>query len=111
MNVNTIPKEKKLHVTYRVEPGCLGPDGANYVVDFCQYAENGFINQNSLYVSYCFIPRFDKSLEEMEFSINKRRLSAEKAAQYMGLFAQTPESFEDNLQDQLTRLIDAFFDR
>ncbi len=106
-----VPKEKQLSVLYRVEPGCLGPDGINYVKDFCQYAHNGFINHYKAYVSYQFIPRFDKSLAEMEYSINQRPLSSEKADQYMGLFAQTLSNFEDDLEEQLTVLIDKFFKR
>lgn len=106
-----ISKEKKLSVLYRVEPGCLGPNGADYVNDFCQYAHNGFINHHNNYVSYQFTPRFDKSLDEMEYSINQRRLSSEKANQYMGLFAQTLSGFEDDLEEQLTILIDQFFKR
>ena len=109
--VDSIPAEKKLFLTYRVEPGCLGPDGVNYIKDFCRHADNGFINHHSNYVVYQFIPRFDKSLAEMEFSVNHKRLSEEKANQYMSFFSQTLESFEEDLQDQLTLLIDTFFGR
>jgi hypothetical protein len=47
----------------------------------------------------------------MEFSINNQRLSEKKAGQYMSLFAQTLEGFEEDLQNQLTSLIEIFFDR
>ena len=109
--VVSIPSEKKLLLTYRVEPGCLGPDGINYIKDFCKHAADAFINRHSNYVVYQFIPRYDKSLAEMEFSINNKRLSEEKASQYMSLFTQTLEGFEEDLQDQLTSLIDKFFGR
>lgn len=109
--VASISEEKKLLLTYRVEPGCLGPDGISYIKDFCTHACDAFINHHSNYVAYQFIPRYDKSLAEMEFSINNKRLSEEKANQYMSLFAQTLEGFEEDLQDQLTSLIDTFFGR
>ena len=32
--------DKKLAVTYRVEAGCLGPDGLNYISDFCNFAQS-----------------------------------------------------------------------
>ena len=106
-----VPKEKKLLVLYRVEPGCLGPDGANYVKDFCQYAQNKFINHHNTYVCYQFTPRFDKSLAETEYSINHKRLSYDKAGQYMALFEQTLANFEEDLEEQITNLIDTFFKR
>jgi hypothetical protein len=109
--VVSIPAEKKLLLTYRVEPGCLGPDGMSYINDFCKHAGDAFINHHSNYVVYQFIPRYEKSLAEMEFSINNQRLSEKKAGQYMSLFAQTLEGFEEDLQNQLTSLIEMFFDR
>ncbi len=30
--------DKKLHLLYRVEPGCLGPTGADTIERFCEYA-------------------------------------------------------------------------
>ena len=30
---------KKLLVMYRIEPGCLGPQGADYVEEFCVFAK------------------------------------------------------------------------
>lgn len=109
--VKSIPKEKKLLLTYRVEPGCLGPDGINFIKDFCKHAADAFINHHEHYVAYQFVPRYDKSLVEMEFTINNKRLSDAKANQYMSLFTQTLEGFEEDLQDQLTSLIDTFFGR
>ncbi len=106
-----ISNEKKLSVLYRVEPGCLGPDGMNYIKDFCEYACDKFMNHHDSYVSYEFTPRFDKSLAEMEYSINQKRLNTEKAGQYMSLFAQTLTSFEDDIEEQITSLIDTFFKR
>ena len=109
--VVSIPEEKKLLLIYRVEPGCLGPDGISYIKDFCKHAGDTFTNHHSNYVVYQFIPRYDKFLAEMEFSINNQRLSEKKASQYMSLFAQTLEGFEEDLQNQLTSLIDMFFGR
>ncbi len=34
-----LPDEKKLLVTYRVESGCLGPEGECYVSSFCEFAQ------------------------------------------------------------------------
>ena len=36
---NRLPLYKKLLVMYRIEPGCLGPQGADYVEEFCVFAK------------------------------------------------------------------------
>ena len=34
-----LPQDKKLTVIFRLEPGCLGPDGEDHVEEFCKFAE------------------------------------------------------------------------
>jgi hypothetical protein len=34
-----LPMYKKLTVTFRVGPGCLGPDGIDHIEGFCKFAK------------------------------------------------------------------------
>jgi hypothetical protein len=108
---NPIPTEKKLLMTYRLEPGCLGPDGEDYIEDFCIYVTAAFMERKSSFAIYRFVPRYNKTLTEIEFSVNHKRLSEAKAGQYINFFGQTLIGFEEDLQNQLTRLVDSFFER
>ncbi|MFT6898769.1 MAG: hypothetical protein ACJA13_003196, partial [Paraglaciecola sp.] len=39
-----LPLYKKLTVTFRVEPGCLGPDGISHIEAFCKFAKREVAN-------------------------------------------------------------------
>jgi len=47
-----LPEEQKLAVTYRVEPGCLGPQGVDYIDDFCIFAEKAVAELDSDFVRW-----------------------------------------------------------
>jgi hypothetical protein len=60
-----LPEGKKLSVTCRVESGCLGPDGANKIVAFCQFAQQEIQFLDSDYVIWHIsntFPLFNLSL-------------------------------------------------
>ncbi len=100
---------------FRVEPGCLGPDGENLIDDFCQFAQPRIDLQNtSERVSWTDLiicelsPRRDKSLPEVQYTINTKALSHDKAARYFALFNKRLEEFEHDLNEELSDLIDAY---
>ncbi|MBU2970313.1 hypothetical protein KO527_13230 [Pseudoalteromonas sp. C2R02] len=104
-----LPKEKKLNVLFRLEPGCLGPTGIDLIEGFCEFA-NSKISELP-YASYMFVPRFDKTLPEWEYKINTRNLSNEKVASYLAIFNQVKSQFEESLEEQVTEYIEIYLNR
>ncbi|GAC15679.1 hypothetical protein [Aliiglaciecola lipolytica] len=106
-----LPLYKKLTVTFRVEPGCLGPDGADHIVGFCKHAKQAVAGLDSDFVRWVITPRFDKSLLETEYRTNGKRLNQQQAALYLSAFGKSLDDFEEHLQDKLSELIDTYLGR
>lgn len=110
-NETTLPDDKKLTVTLRVEPGCLGPKGDDLVVEFCQYADNNFKTVKSTFVNWQIVPRFDKSHEEIQYQVNNKTLTQEKVNKYLSMFDSNLDDFEEKMHDSLADQIDLYLDR
>ena len=106
-----LPDEKKLMVTYRVEPGCLGPTGANHIRKFCKYAEKEVADLDADFVHWQIAPRFSKAIAEMRYTVNRKELTHDKADKYLEVFGKNLDEFESHLQDRLAVLIDSYFER
>lgn len=104
-----LPKEKKLHVLFRLEPGCLGPKGIDLIEGFCEFA-NSKISELP-YATYLFVPRFDKTLPEWEYKINSLNLSNEKVESYLAIFSQVKSQFEEGLEEKVTEYIEIYLNR
>ncbi len=101
----------KLVVLYRVEPGCLGPDGAQYITEFCQFAQPLVAAHTPSFMEWQLQPRFDKKLPEMQCQLAGKNLSTEQAERYFALQGVTADDLEEQLNFQLTHLIDQYFGR
>ena len=106
-----LPLYKKLTVTFRVEPGCLGPDGINHIESFCKFAKQEVIALDSDFIRWVITPRYDKALLETEYKTNNKRLTRDKAEKYLSVFGKSLDEFEENLQDKLSVLIDRYLGR
>jgi hypothetical protein len=106
-----LPICKKLTVTFRVEPGCLGPDGIVHIEGFCKFAKKEVAGLDSGFVSCVITPRYDKSLLEIEYKTNNKRLDHDKAEKYLRVFGKELDDFEEHLQDTLSILIDQYLGR
>ena len=106
-----LPKDKKLAFVFRVEPGCLGPDGLKKIAKFCDFAHDDIESIDSNFVHWEIVPRFDKSLPEMELMIGDKSLSREKAARYLQAFDKDLDVFEEHFHDRLTSLIEEYIKR
>ena len=104
-----ISDDKKIQLLYRVEPGCLGPTGAQTIERFCEYANQHLTAP--YFAIYHFTPRFDKTKAECEYSINARLLSAQQVQTYLTHFKTTRDEFEEQLDELLTQAIETFLER
>lgn len=107
-STNELDNTKKLEITYRVEGGCLGPVGHTHIDKFCDYAQQNIKTKSSHFVTLKIIPRHDKSLAEMQFSVLSKKLSHAQAEKYLSYFGQNLEDIESELSDQLMRLIECY---
>lgn len=101
-----LPESKKLTVTFRVEPGCLGPQGDSLIDGFCTFAQKSVENLDSDYVSWSIVPRADKSLPELQYSVLGKKMNHDQADKYLGVFGKSLDEFEGHLEDKLASLID-----
>jgi len=108
---NTFPEEKKMTVIFRMEPGSLGPDGAEYVKEFCEFAQTQLRASSEYYLNWFIVPRFDKSLPEMKYQLGDKVLNKEQATKYLGMFGENYAHFEDQLEDHLEAIINQYFGR
>lgn len=106
-----IPENRKMLVIFRMEPGSLGPDGRDYIEEFCEFAQMQLQASASAYINWAIIPRFDKTLAEMEFQIASKKLSRAKAGQYLTVFGDNLDDFEEQLEDHLEAIINQYFGR
>lgn len=106
-----LPLYKKLTVMFRVEPGCLGPDGKDHIEGFCKYAKKEVAGLHSDFIRWVITPRWDKSLPESEYKTNNKRLDHDKAEKYLSVFGQQLDDFEEALQDKLAEMIDQYLGR
>ena len=102
---------KKLTIIFRVEPGCLGPEGDKLIEDFCVYSNSHIQDFEAEMINWQILPRNDKSLEEMQYMLNDKRLSEEKAQRYLNMFNKEISQFEESLHEKIADLIDQFSNR
>lgn len=107
-NLLPLDVNKKLTVTYRVEAGCLGPDGLNYISDFCKFAQSELQTLNSDYIVWNIIHRADKTLPELQYGLIGKTIDSHKAEKYLSAFGETIDDFENQLSDHLATLISHF---
>ncbi|WP_306520843.1 hypothetical protein [Rheinheimera sp.] len=100
-----------LEVIYRVEPGCLGPQGKDYIEDFCNFSQPLVTAHTAGFMRWILVPRFDKSLPEMQCTLAGRTLTPDQAKRYFALFQVDADDLEAELNEQLTLLIDQYFGR
>ena len=103
--------DKKLFVIYRVEPGCLGPQGRSHIAEFCLFAETELVSLNSDCIAWSVEPRNDKTLPEMQYTLADRRISPSQAQKYLAVFDKVLDDIECALGDKLDALIEQYMSR
>jgi hypothetical protein len=94
----------------RLEPGCLGPEGVEHIEAFCALAEKEVATIDSDFVHWEMVPRYNKKEAEMQYRIDNKNLSHDKAARYLELFAKDLDEFEQHLHEKLSYLIEHYRD-
>ena len=107
-NPHPIPENKILTLIYRVEPGCLGPEGISQIEDFCQFAQSHISTVNHDFLSMKIIPRYDKSISELQYQINNKTLSQNQVVKYLSIFKQDISSIEDGFHEEIANLIEKY---
>lgn len=106
-----MPMPKKLSVLCRVEPGCLGPDGREHIEAFCNLAQQAMKHFAVDLVTWTLVPRYDKTLPEMEYSIDNKWLSRAQVSIYFNTLGQDLDTFEEAFNDKLTAFINLYLAR
>lgn len=101
-------QELNLGMTIRVEPGSLGPDGLDHVEAFCDLAEKVFNKTESSQLTYKIVPRYDKTLPELELLMNQVSLPQARALLVLDKLDLTFEQIEENVMERISTLIDRF---
>jgi hypothetical protein len=104
-----VSDDKKIRLMYRVEPGCLGPQGVSHIEDFCRFANKHI--KSPFYGQLLFLPRYDKQKGERQYSVKSRNLSQVQAKAYLNHFEINIDDFEEQLDELLTKAIDLYFKR
>lgn len=103
-----LPQDKKLTVIFRIEPGCLGPEGVDHIDEFCVFAQKHIETVDADFVHWQLMPRLDKTQTEMQYKINNKGLDHDKAEKYLKLFNKELDEFEGHLHEKLSELIDQY---
>lgn len=101
-------KKLQLTVVFRVEPGCLGPEGENTVIEFCSFAQEKINPIKSICIHWLIIPRDRKTDPEIQYKVGDKTLTREKAEKYLQIFKLNSEALEQHLLDNITDLIEQF---
>jgi hypothetical protein len=100
----------QINALFRLEPGCLGPNGIDLAHAFCDQIKSDLqthINDNQI-INWRIEPRFDKSLPETEYSLNERSINAEQAKLLVEKLGSDLDDIEMKLHDLLAEWIDEF---
>ena len=107
-SVKTVPNDKKLTILYRIEPGCLGPDGKARIEEFCRFSEEKMRDLDSWFLNWDIQPRNDKALPEVQFQLLGKKISYQQASTYMELFDKNIELFSEDVDDEMANFIELF---
>lgn len=104
-------QNKKLVVIYRVEPGCLGPEGASHVEGFCHFAQQQLKSMDADYISWQVVPRLNKGQPEMQYNVMEKRLTHQQGALYLKALGKSLDEFEEHFTERFYQLIEQYMGR
>lgn len=108
MTTPSAPAAAELILLYRVEPGCLGPDGLNHVEAFCRFSNAQRRPSDWPALRWHFTPRYDKSLPEIEFRWHEKPLRTAQVEQILSRLQTNLERVEAEMGEKTAELIELF---
>ncbi len=103
-----VSDNNKLHVQFRLEPGCLGSQGLKHINAFCLFAQKKLESSNNHFIKWEITPRLDKLAPEITYKVKGKKLGNKQVQKYLKLFNQEHSSFEDRLDDDIAQMIDLY---
>lgn len=100
-----------LVLVYRVEPGCLGPQGSDHIDGFCDYADQHLSQSNLPHATLQLQPRRDKTLDEMQYQLSNKRLTDEQVSRYFQTIKASRDDFEEAVFKKIATLIEQYLGR
>lgn len=95
-------------VTVRVEPGSLGPDGADHIESYCKLAQCYFDKHQSEFLDWNIVPRYDKTLAEIDYSYGDRLLSENQAGKMLDVIGKDFDQMDAEVMEHIATLIDKY---
>jgi len=105
------PSGIKMTVIFRLEAGCLGPEGKSHIIAFCNFAHKQAKKISPTYIDLKISPRISNDLPEIQYKLNNKALSRQRVEKYLSLFNDNIDRFEEKLNEDLILLIDEYFKR
>ncbi|QBF81379.1 hypothetical protein EXU30_00700 [Shewanella maritima] len=102
---------KQLTILYRLEPGCLGPDGVDHIEAFCLLVQKALAAKGNVHYKWQVVPRFDKSKPEIQFTLNGKSLTEQQAQKYLSMLTIELDNVIDGFEDMLTKMINQYIAR
>ncbi len=106
---NTIQQEEQILVICRIESGCLGPQGREHVVAFCDFIKDKFATPDLHFIQWEVVPREGLKFPELEYRLHGKRLLHDHAEKYLSLFNTEIKDFEDYIDDKIIAQIEQYF--
>ena len=93
-------------IRFRLEPGCLGPTGLDYIEDFCTLVNK--VQFSLPFAKLTVIPRYDKTLPEWEFLLNSKLISEQQAGRFLSVHEYTVMDIEVETEQFITVKVEQF---
>lgn len=100
-----------LQITFRVEPGSLGPQGRDHVEAFCGLAQQALKPLDAAVMALDIVPRLDKSKPEIECHLSGKKLTQTQMDQWLQSCGYSFDQVEDYLAREISQLIKRYRQR
>lgn len=108
---DSVAQDNKLRIIFRVEPGCLGPEGLTHIESFCELAQQEISLIYPAFIAWQIIPRYDKSLAEIQYLFHNKNLSEAQAQKYLDRFSVSLDELVEQLQQAFVDLVEHYMQK
>jgi len=86
-------------VSYFLESGCLGAQGAQRIDGFCKFVTIKIKQSFPAFCSWDIKPLIDSQQRHIQYTLNQKTLTLEQAKRYLDAQQQDIKLFEDSVDD------------